>query len=98
MAKKSSHFPWQHLIGFILSIILTLVALWVGLYSGFSMTVIIAIIVTLAIFQAVIQLLMFMHMTESSSGKDQTHMMIHSAFIAVILVVGTLFVLSYGFH
>jgi cytochrome aa3-600 menaquinol oxidase subunit 4 len=98
MAKKDTKFPWQHVVGFCLSIALTLVALWVALYSGFSMTVIVAVIVTLAIFQAVIQLLMFMHMTESSNGKQQTHIMLHAAFIAIVVVVGTLWVVSYGFH
>ncbi|WP_349408929.1 cytochrome aa3 quinol oxidase subunit IV [Pseudalkalibacillus sp. SCS-8] len=98
MAKKSTQFPWQHVIGFLLSIVLTLAALWAALYAGFSMTMIIVIIVGLAIVQAIIQLLMFMHMTESSNGRHQTHIMLHSAFIAVVLVVGTLWVVSYGFH
>ncbi|MGM7703199.1 cytochrome aa3 quinol oxidase subunit IV [Pseudalkalibacillus sp. Hm43] len=98
MANQTSRFPWRHLIGFLLSVILTLAALWIGLYSGFSMTWIIGIIVALAILQALIQLLMFMHMTESSNGKHQTHIMMHSAFIAVVVVIGTLWVVSYGFH
>lgn len=97
MANKKTRFPWKHLIGFLLSITLTLVALWAGLYAGFSMTVIITIITVLAMCQAVLQLLMFMHMTEGE-GTIQTGTMLYAAFIGVVVVAGTIWVMSFGMH
>ncbi|RLQ93427.1 cytochrome aa3 quinol oxidase subunit IV [Falsibacillus albus] len=97
MASHSeSRFPWKHLVGFIFSIVLTLIALWVGLYSGFSTKMIITFIVILAILQAIIQLFMFMHVTESENGKWQTGTMLYAAFIAVAIVAGTIWVMSFG--
>ncbi|KZZ85411.1 MULTISPECIES: cytochrome aa3 quinol oxidase subunit IV [Bacillaceae] len=97
----SSHdkFPWSNVIGFALSIVLTLLALWVGLASGFSDTTILIIIFVFAFFQAALQLLMFMHMTESSSGWIQTLNTVFAAFIAIVIVAGTVWVMgSHGGH
>ncbi|WP_064092816.1 cytochrome aa3 quinol oxidase subunit IV [Rossellomorea aquimaris] len=96
MANSHSKFPWSHIVGFALSIVLTLIALWVALSSGFSTDTIIIIIVGLAIIQASIQLLMFMHIRESEDGKYQTATMLYAAFIAVAVVAGTIWVMSFG--
>ncbi|RDI41941.1 cytochrome aa3 quinol oxidase subunit IV [Falsibacillus pallidus] len=95
-SHTEGRFPWKHLIGFVFSIVLTLIALWVGLYSGFSTKMIITFIVILAILQAVIQLFMFMHVTESENGRFQTGTMLYAAFIAVAVVAGTIWVMSFG--
>ncbi|MBA4493181.1 cytochrome aa3 quinol oxidase subunit IV [Paenactinomyces guangxiensis] len=91
-----NHFPWKHLIGFVLSIVLTLMALWVAFQSGLSLKSILVMIVILAIFQAVLQLLMFMHLTEGNSGKIQTGTMLYAAFIAITIVAGSIWVMSSG--
>lgn len=77
MANKSaehSHFPWKHIVGFILSIVLTLLALWVAVYTDLSSSAKLWIIFGFAFIQAALQLLMFMHMTESENGtiKSET--------------------------
>lgn len=98
MAKNSTttdhnHFPWKHIIGFASSIILTLIAMWVALYTSLSVKVILTIIVILAVIQAGIQLVMFMHMNESKSGTIQSGTMYFSAFIAVAIVAGSIWVM-----
>ncbi|MEY9215972.1 cytochrome aa3 quinol oxidase subunit IV [Bacillus subtilis] len=73
MANKSaehSHFPWKHIVGFILSIVLTLLALWVAVYTDLSSSAKLWIIFGFAFIQAALQLLMFMHMTESENGTN----------------------------
>lgn len=88
------HFPWKHIAGFALSIALTLLAVWVALYADFSLNVILTVIVIFAVFQAVLQLLMFMHMTEGSSGKFHTGTILYAAFIAIVVVAGTVWVMG----
>jgi cytochrome aa3-600 menaquinol oxidase subunit IV len=88
-------FPWKHIVGFILSLLLTFAALWVALSSGLSTAAVIGIIVILAVIQASLQLFMFMHMTESDSGKIQTINMAYSFFIAVVVVVGSIWTMSF---
>jgi cytochrome aa3-600 menaquinol oxidase subunit IV len=88
-------FPWKHVIGFILSLLLTFAALWVALSSGLSTAAVIGIIVILAVIQASLQLFMFMHMTESDSGKIQTINMAYSFFIAIVVVAGSIWTMSF---
>jgi cytochrome aa3-600 menaquinol oxidase subunit IV len=88
-------FPWKHIIGFILSLVLTFAALWVALSSGLTVKAIIGIIVIFAIIQASLQLFMFMHMTESDSGKIQTINMAYAFFIAVVVVAGSVWTMSF---
>ncbi|WP_347548280.1 cytochrome aa3 quinol oxidase subunit IV [Pseudalkalibacillus hwajinpoensis] len=94
--NSHNHFPWSHVIGFGLSIVLTLIALWVGFYSGFSLTTIMIIVVILALIQASIQLLMFMHITESEDSRIQTGTILYAVFIAVAVVAGSIWVMSFG--
>ncbi|BDG49189.1 cytochrome aa3 quinol oxidase subunit IV [Parageobacillus sp. KH3-4] len=88
-------FPWKHVVGFILSLLLTFAALWVALSSGLSTAAVIGIIVILAVIQASLQLFMFMHMTESDSGKIQTINMAYSFFIAIVVVAGSIWTMSF---
>ncbi|TKD70463.1 cytochrome aa3 quinol oxidase subunit IV [Pseudalkalibacillus hwajinpoensis] len=96
--NSHSHFPWSHVVGFGLSIVLTLLALWIGFYSGFSLTTIMVIVVGLALVQATIQLLMFMHITESEDSSVQVGTILYAVFIAVAVVAGTIWVMSFGMH
>jgi cytochrome aa3-600 menaquinol oxidase subunit 4 len=89
-----NHFPWSHVIGFASSIILTLIALWIGLYTNFALSVKIAVVFTLAFIQAGIQLFMFMHMTESSSGRVQVINTVFAVFVAVVTVLGSVWVMN----
>jgi cytochrome aa3-600 menaquinol oxidase subunit 4 len=93
MANHHETFPWKHIIGFVLSLVLTFAALWVVLSSGLATKLIISIIVILAMLQAGLQLFLFMHMTESDSGKIQTINMAYAFFIAVVVVVGSIWVM-----
>ncbi|ATH93657.1 quinol oxidase subunit 4 [Bacillus glycinifermentans] len=95
-AKQSaehSHFPWKHIVGFVLSIVLTLLALWV-IYTDLSMAAKLWIIFGFAIIQAGLQLLMFMHMTESDSGKIQVGNTLFAAFIAAAIVIGSIWIFA----
>lgn len=96
--NSHSDFPWSHVVGFGLSIVLTLLALWIGFYSGFSLTTIMVIVVGLALVQATIQLLMFMHITESEDSTVQVGTILYAVFIAVAVVAGTIWVMSFGMH
>ncbi|MCZ0754710.1 cytochrome aa3 quinol oxidase subunit IV [Anoxybacillus sp. J5B_2022] len=95
MGNHHETVPWKHVIGFILSLVLTFAALWVALSSGLATKAILVVIVTLAIVQAALQLFMFMHMTESDSGKIQTINMVYSFFIAIVVVAGSIWTMAF---
>lgn len=91
-------FPWKQVIGFVLSIVLTIIAMWIALGSGMSKALALGIVVVFAFGQAAVQLFLFMHVTEGDDGKVQTTNMIH-AFIAFIIVIGgSIWVMSFGMH
>ncbi|MDN4071478.1 MULTISPECIES: cytochrome aa3 quinol oxidase subunit IV [Fictibacillus] len=102
VSNEHGGIPWKHVVGYILSIVLTALALWVTFETGFSKQTILIIIFIFAFLQAALQLLMFMHMTESSekssslTGKTQTGNILFAAFIAIVIVAGSVWVMSAG--
>ncbi|MEI2664501.1 MULTISPECIES: cytochrome aa3 quinol oxidase subunit IV [Rossellomorea] len=95
MSQHTNHsgLPWTQIIGFILSIALTFLAVWFGLYTNLAYELIVAIVFVLAFIQAAIQLFMFMHVTEGE-GRWQVGKMMSAAFIAIVIVAGSVWVLS----
>jgi cytochrome aa3-600 menaquinol oxidase subunit IV len=95
MSHNTNHsgLPWTQIIGFILSIALTFLAVWFGLYTNLAYELIVAIVFVLAFIQAAIQLFMFMHVTEGE-GRWQVGKMMSAAFIAIVIVAGSVWVLS----
>ncbi|UOQ45985.1 cytochrome aa3 quinol oxidase subunit IV [Halobacillus salinarum] len=91
--QSNNHFPWNHVLGFALSIFLTVLAVWIALYTSLSVTAVIWIIVGLAVLQALVQLFMFMHVREGE-GRIQTTTMYYSAGIGIIIVFGTIWVIQ----
>lgn len=86
--------PTGHLIGFVSSLLLTLVALSVvkfDLAYGTALT----ILVVTAILQASVQLFLFMHIGESSDKKTLYINIIYAVFIAVVVVFGSIFAMSW---
>ncbi|MBB6450746.1 cytochrome aa3-600 menaquinol oxidase subunit 4 [Geomicrobium halophilum] len=98
LSQKERHFPWKHVVGFLTSIVLTLVALWIAFFSAFSVRTIVILIFSLAFVQAGLQLLMFMHMAESGSGRIQVGHILFSAFVAIIIALGSYWVMEFGIH
>ncbi|WP_214629676.1 cytochrome aa3 quinol oxidase subunit IV [Paenibacillus agaridevorans] len=89
-----NHFPWSQVIGFLLSIALTFIAVWVGRSLDLTYSAIVIIVFALAFIQAAIQLFMFMHVSEGEQGIWQIGKMISAAFIAIVIVVGSIWVLN----
>ncbi|OME75950.1 cytochrome aa3 quinol oxidase subunit IV [Paenibacillus sp. FSL A5-0031] len=89
-----NHFPWSQVIGFLLSIALTFIAVWIGIRSDLTYRTIVILVFSLAFIQAAIQLFMFMHVSEGEHGIWQIGKMISAAFIAIVIVVGSIWVLN----
>lgn len=79
-----------------MSLVLTFGAAWIALQSSLSMTSVMWIIGTLAVIQAGIQLYMFMHINESNDRIANNINIIYSAFIAVVIVAGSIWVMTSG--
>ncbi|MGJ6288426.1 cytochrome aa3 quinol oxidase subunit IV [Listeria monocytogenes] len=95
-AHAEGGIPWKHIVGFALSVILTLLAVWVALYSTLTTNVKVVIIFIFAFIQAALQLLMFMHMTEGRDDKIQIGNILFAAFIAIVVVIGSYWVMEIG--
>jgi len=93
---KKGHFPWKHIIGFLISIALTLVAFATALWTDWSSTTIFIIILIFAVIQAALQLLMFMHMTEGEDGGLISGNTLFGFFIAIVIIVGTYWLMTSG--
>ncbi|SFL41236.1 cytochrome aa3-600 menaquinol oxidase subunit 4 [Gracilibacillus orientalis] len=96
MSAKSHGFPWNLLVGYILSIVLTLLAVFIAFNTDFSNNIIIWVIGILALFQAIIQLFMFMHVTEGKEGIINVINMVNSLILALIIIFGSIWVLTSG--
>jgi cytochrome aa3-600 menaquinol oxidase subunit IV len=92
----NTKFPISHVIGFVSSLALTFFAVWVALKTDLEFHIILLIIGGLAIIQAALQLFMFMHMNEGEDGRVQTINIIYAIFSAVVIVAGSIWVLSSG--
>ncbi|TDQ42708.1 cytochrome aa3 quinol oxidase subunit IV [Aureibacillus halotolerans] len=95
---QKGHFPWKHIVGFVMSIVLTLAALWICFQTDFTLQTKIIIIFLFAFLQAALQLLMFMHLTEGKSGRIQAGNILFAAFIAIVVVLGSFWVMNFGVH
>jgi cytochrome aa3-600 menaquinol oxidase subunit IV len=98
MEHKAKSFPISHVVGFVLSLVLTFAAAGIALKTNLSFKVIMMIIGTLAVLQAALQLTMFMHMNEGEDGKTQTINVIYGILTAIVIVAGSVWVMSFGMH
>ncbi|ALS20560.1 MULTISPECIES: cytochrome aa3 quinol oxidase subunit IV [Paenibacillus] len=98
MDNKAKGFPLGHVFGFILSLVLTFAAAGVALKTSLPFHTIMWIIGTLAVIQAGLQLFMFMHVNEGEDRKSQLINIFYGIFMAIIIVLGTIWVMSFGDH
>lgn len=96
MEQHTNRFPISHVIGFLLSLVLTFGAAWVALQTSLPGNVIMWIIGGLAVLQAAIQLLLFMHMREGEDKIVNSVNMIYAAFLVIVIVAGSIWVLTSG--
>lgn len=96
MAQPKSNFPAKEVFGFLSSIVLTLLAIVVAFRTNLSGGAIMAIIGGLALLQAGLQLIMFMHVTEGKDGRANVINMLYSAFLALVIVFGSIWILTSG--
>ncbi len=89
-------FPISHVFGFIASLVLTFAAAWVALRTSLSVNLIMWIIGSLAVIQAGLQLFMFMHVNEGEDKKAQLINIAYGVFCALVIVIGSIWVLTSG--
>ncbi|MDF2926137.1 MAG: subunit of cytochrome aa3 quinol oxidase [Paenibacillaceae bacterium] len=98
MEKKTGGFPLAHVLGFLGALLMTFAASFIALKTSFSYQAIMWIIGSLAIIQAGLQLFMFMHVNEGEEKKIQLINIAYGVFMAVVIVAGTIWVMSFGLH
>lgn len=90
-------FPIRHVMGYIFSLILSLVALGV-VFWGLTPTAGLWILIICALIQASLQLVLFMHIGESTSKKTLYLNIAYAVFVGLITIFGTLFTMIWGFR
>lgn len=93
---SQGRFPAKEVFGFLASIIMTLLAIIVAFRLNLPGGVIMTIIGALALMQAGLQLIMFMHLTEGKDGRSNVINMLYSAFLAIVIVFGSIWILTSG--
>ncbi|WP_134701833.1 cytochrome aa3 quinol oxidase subunit IV [Ammoniphilus sp. YIM 78166] len=96
--RQTAGFPKSQIFGLFLSLVLTFGAGFIALKTSLSFGMIMAIIGTLALIQAGLQLFMFMHVSEGEDGKTNIINMLYSLFCAIVIVFGTIWVMTLGTH
>ncbi|NMO95864.1 cytochrome aa3 quinol oxidase subunit IV [Paenibacillus lemnae] len=89
-------FPVKHVVGYVASLVLTLIALVV--LMDLPAAVEIGILAVTAILQASLQLVMFMHIGESSEKKSLYINIAFAIFMALVTIFGTLFIFVWGWY
>ncbi|GGF98259.1 cytochrome aa3 quinol oxidase subunit IV [Paenibacillus abyssi] len=98
MDKKMKRYPIGHVVGFLSSLLLTFVAAGIALRTSLSFHTIMLLIGGLALVQAALQLFMFMHVNEGEDRKTQVINIAYGLIVAVIIVAGSIWVMSFGHH
>lgn len=91
-------FPWQYVIGFILSLILTIIPLELVLHHVIAMSPLIWAILACAVLQIVVQLFMFMHFTDTggSGPAYQTITVTIGILFAFLFILASAWIMSFG--
>ena len=84
----------KYVIGFVVSLVTTFAAYIVVTSHTFSLASTITLVVALALAQLLVQLIYFLHLGRSSHGRWNAVALLFTVTIVVILVVGTLWVMS----
>ncbi|MED5019791.1 cytochrome aa3 quinol oxidase subunit IV [Paenibacillus chibensis] len=90
-------FPIRHVMGYIFSLVLSFVALGV-IYWDLTFTAAMVILIICAAIQASLQLVLFMHIGETSSKKSLYLNIAYAVFVGLVTVFGTLFTMIWGFR
>lgn len=95
--RERDGFSFPHLIGFLSSLLMTGAAAFIALQTSLSFQLIMWIIGILALLQSGLQLVMFMHVNQGEQRIIQIINLAYGVFMAVVIVVGTIWVVS-GMH
>ncbi|GAB6991625.1 cytochrome aa3 quinol oxidase subunit IV [Paenibacillus pini] len=90
-------FPVRHVMGYIFSLVLSLVALGV-VFWDLNVTAGLTILTVCAVIQASLQLVVFMHIGETSNKRSLYLNIILAVFVGVVTIFGTLFTMIWGFR
>jgi cytochrome aa3-600 menaquinol oxidase subunit 4 len=83
-------------MGYIFSLVLSLVALGV-IYWDLTFSAAMVILIISALIQASLQLVLFMHIGETSSKKTLYLNIAYAVFVGVATIFGTLFAMIWGY-
>ncbi|KYQ85993.1 MULTISPECIES: cytochrome C oxidase subunit IV family protein [Thermoactinomyces] len=95
--KKTSSFPWSHVIGFIGSIVLTLLAIGVAVRSPLSMVGTLTVLLVLAALQILIQLVFFMHINEKKGPAYHTIAISLGFVFTFAVIAGSIWVMTFSY-
>ncbi len=83
-----------YLTGFIFSVALTALSFSLTTVKFFSLPILIAVLIFLAVTQAFIQLIFFMHMGKEHKPRWMTLVFYFMVMVVVIVVLGSLWIIS----
>jgi cytochrome o ubiquinol oxidase operon protein cyoD len=97
-AHQHPSFPWQYVIGFVLSLVLTVIPLWLVLDHVLAPTPLVMSILFCAVLQIFVQLFLFMHFTQGdgSGPAYQTVLLAIGFFFAFVFIGASIWIMSFN--
>jgi cytochrome o ubiquinol oxidase subunit IV len=99
-AHEHPSFPWQYVIGFVLSLVLTIIPLWLVLGHVLTPTPLVIGILFCAVLQIFVQLFLFMHFTQGdgSGPAYQTILLAIGFFFTIVFVGCSIWIMSFNYQ
>ncbi|CAM3991541.1 cytochrome o ubiquinol/quinol oxidase subunit IV [Alicyclobacillus pomorum] len=98
-AHHEPSFPWQYVIGYVLSLVLTVIPLWLVLDHVLTPTPLTIGILFCAVLQIFVQLFMFMHFTHGDGSGEpayQTVVLSIGFFFTVVFAGASIWIMSFS--
>lgn len=84
----------QYIKGFLWAVVLTVVPFTVVIYNSFSLTTVYLVVALCAVIQIIVHFRYFLHIDLSKQKREDLHLILFSMLLLIIMVGGTLWVLS----
>jgi cytochrome o ubiquinol oxidase operon protein cyoD len=84
-----------YIAGFLLSLVLTVVAYFITLHTVFGSAALIISLLLLACTQFGVQVVCFLHLSTDRHSRDRTIVLVVACLIVLILIVGSLWIMTH---
>jgi len=90
----SGHMERTYVIGFLASLVLTFAAYAIAVYDLAPVSTVVPVVLVFACLQFIVQVLNFLHVSGASPSRERLVVLLCTALIMLILVLGTMWIMT----